>query len=107
MIRSPSDLPTMLPILPRGTDLPAALPTQSPDAAGNTVDFPTLLARSIDGVELSQQGADREAQKLALGQGNLHETALALEKADISMRVLVKARNKVVEAYQEVMRMNV
>ncbi len=44
---------------------------------------------------------------MALGGGNLHETAIALEKADIAMRVATKVRNKLVEAYQEVMRMSV
>jgi flagellar hook-basal body complex protein FliE len=54
-----------------------------------------------------QAVADQEAEKVALGGGNLHETALALEKADVALRLATKVRNKLVEAYQEVMRMNV
>ncbi len=69
--------------------------------------FADELGKAIDGAEKLQASADAEAQKLALGDGNLHEAALALEKADISMRVLTKVRNKVVDAYQEVMRMGV
>ena len=44
---------------------------------------------------------------LAGGEGNLHETMLALEKADVSMRVAMKVRNKILDAYNEVMRMPV
>jgi flagellar hook-basal body complex protein FliE len=69
--------------------------------------FADKLGRALGSVEQAQFDADLEAQKTAFGAGNLHETAIALEKADISMRVLTKVRNKVVEAYQEVMRMNV
>jgi len=74
-------------------------------AAGRS--FAEELGRALDAVEGAQLEADGEARKVALGGGNLHETAIALEKADISMRVLTKVRNKLVEAYQEVMRMTV
>ena len=69
--------------------------------------FADELGRALGAVESAQLSADAEAQRAALGAGNIHETAIALEKADISMRVLTKVRNKLVEAYQEVMRMNV
>jgi len=69
--------------------------------------FEGELGKALAAVEQAQQEADREAEKVALGGGNLHETALALEKADVAMRLATKVRNKLVEAYQEVMRMNV
>ena len=68
--------------------------------------FSDELANAIRSVEGLQLEADEQATRVALGGGNLHETAIALEKADIAMRVATKVRNKVVEAYQEVMRMN-
>jgi flagellar hook-basal body complex protein FliE len=37
--------------------------------------------------------------------GNIHETLLAMSKADVSFRMLTEVRNKIVSAYQEVMRM--
>jgi flagellar hook-basal body complex protein FliE len=79
---------------------PAAAPKGGPS-------FADALGQAVGEVEKLQLEADGEARKAALGAGNLHETALALEKADVSMRVLTKVRNKVVEAYQEVMRMSV
>ncbi len=86
--------------LPALDRTPAARPASGPGFAGE-------LSRALGSVEEMQLQADREAEKVALGGGNLHETALALEKADIALRVLSKVRNKVVEAYQEVMRMTV
>lgn len=69
--------------------------------------FADALGTAVAQVDALQREADAEAAKVALGGGNLHETALALEKADVSMRVLTKVRNKIVDAYQEVMRMSV
>lgn len=78
-------------------------------AAATTGDksFGDELSAAIQSVESQSQVANAESEKLAAGGGNIHETALALEKADVSMRLLLKARNKVVEAYQELSRMPV
>lgn len=95
-----------------GLQLPLA-PDTAPDAAsraapaGGAPSFAAALGDAIGEVDALQTQADAESEKLALGGGNLHETALALEKADVALRVLSKVRNKVVEAYQEVMRMGV
>jgi flagellar hook-basal body complex protein FliE len=69
--------------------------------------FADALGQALQSVDRLQVDADRDAQAVALGGGNLHETALALEKADVAMKLAVKVRNKVVEAYQDVMRMSV
>jgi flagellar hook-basal body complex protein FliE len=74
---------------------------------GGFAGFEAELGKALSGVEGLQQEADREAEKVALGGGNLHEAALALEKADVAFRLATKVRTKLVEAYQEVMRMNV
>ncbi|HEY1101358.1 MAG TPA: flagellar hook-basal body complex protein FliE [Myxococcota bacterium] len=69
--------------------------------------FADELMKAVGSVEQQSKAADVESTTLANGGGNIHETALALEKADVSMRLLLKARNKVVEAYQELSRMPV
>jgi flagellar hook-basal body complex protein FliE len=83
----------------------------SPDAApknvGSSNGFQEMMMNAINGAEHAQITADTQVERLARGEGNLHEVALSLEQADISMRLLVKARNKIVEAYQEIMRMPV
>ncbi len=69
--------------------------------------FADALGKALGATEQLQVSADAQAEQLALGGGNLHEVSLALEKADIAMRVAVRVRNKLVDAYQEIMRMSV
>ena len=89
------------------TNVPVPADAQGMAPRAGAASFGEELGRALGAVEQAQLDADGEARKVALGGGNLHETAIALEKADISMRVLTKVRNKIVEAYQEVMRMSV
>jgi flagellar hook-basal body complex protein FliE len=91
--RIPSSLPELR--APTG-------PTRTGGAA-----FADALGQALGQVEALQQAGDVQSAAVANGGGNLHEVALALEKADVSMRVAAKVRNKLVEAYQEVMRMPV
>ncbi len=68
--------------------------------------FQETLKESLEKVNTLQKEADEAVKKLAMGNGgNIHETMLAIEKADISFRMMMQVRNKIVEAYQEVMRM--
>jgi len=76
---------------------------QNPSGAG----FAETLGGALQKVDEMQMSADAQAEKVAMGGGNLHEMSLALEKADVSMRLAMKVRNKLVEAYQEIMRMGV
>lgn len=69
--------------------------------------FAETLGSAIQKVDAMQMDADAQVEKVALGGGNLHEMSLALEKADVSMRLAMKVRNKLIDAYQEIMRMNV
>ena len=78
----------------------------APERAGGA-SFADALGQALRGVDKLQADADQNAQKVALGGGNLHETALAMEKADIALKLAFKVRNKIVEAYQDVMRMSV
>lgn len=82
-------------------------PTSGAAAPTQGASFGDLLGKAVAKADSLQLSADVEAERSAQGAGNLHETALALEKADVAMRVITKVRNKVVEAYQEVMRMSV
>ncbi|HEX4510483.1 MAG TPA: flagellar hook-basal body complex protein FliE [Burkholderiaceae bacterium] len=69
--------------------------------------FAETLGNAMQKVDAMQVDADQQAEKVALGGGNLHEMSMALEKADISMRLAMKVRSKLVDAYQEIMRMSV
>jgi flagellar hook-basal body complex protein FliE len=84
----------------------AEAPAPARPAAG-AKGFAHELGKALDSVETLQLDADRQADALAHGAGNLHEASIALEKADISLRLATKVRNRLVEAYQEIMRMQV
>jgi flagellar hook-basal body complex protein FliE len=71
-------------------------------------DFGTHLSQALGEVNQLQQQADQAIQQLVGdGKGDLQETMVALEKADVSFRLMMQIRNKVLEAYQEIMRMQV
>ncbi len=68
--------------------------------------FGQYLAEEIDGVNNLQKEADEAVAAVTTGRSrNLHEMMIALDKADVSFRMLTKVRSKVVDAYQEIMRM--
>ena len=79
-------------------------------AAANPLkaEFSTYLKDALGEVNQLQQSADKAIQQLVgEGKGDLQDTMVALEKADISFRFMMQVRNKVLEAYQEIMRMQV
>jgi flagellar hook-basal body complex protein FliE len=68
--------------------------------------FKTMLTDSINKVNGLMNDSDQAVEDLASGKSsNVHHTMIALQKADISFRMLLEARNKVMSAYNEVMRM--
>ncbi len=78
-------------------------PKDKVDAAA----FNGELGRAVQALDKVQVEADEQASLVARGAGNLHEMSLALEKADVAMRLAMRVRNKVVETYNEIMRMGV
>ncbi|KAB0667180.1 flagellar hook-basal body complex protein FliE [Oryzomonas japonica] len=74
----------------------------APEGAGKF--FSELVSKVND----LQTQSDQAIQGLATGENkNLHEVMISMEKASISFQFLAQVRNKAVEAYQEVMRMQV
>jgi flagellar hook-basal body complex protein FliE len=70
--------------------------------------FRSLLENAIAGVESARVTADTQVQAFLNGDGGeLHTAALAAQKAEMSFELFVQVRNKVVQAYQEVMRMQI
>ena len=75
------------------------------DGAGS---FASVLKKSLTEVNNMQQKADAAITALASGEKvSLHETMIAMEQADVSFRMMMQVRNKIVEAYQEILRMQV
>jgi len=72
------------------------------------VNFADALKQSIDQVNEYQKNADSAIKNMAAGKTkNIHETMLAIEKADMSLKLMMQVRNKVLDAYKEIMRMQV
>ncbi len=70
--------------------------------------FLDYVKDSINEVDQAQKSSDKMTTNLATGANeNIHETMLALSKAELSFNLMVQVRNKALEAYQEVMRMPV
>ncbi len=77
------------------------------DQAGSAT-FGEFLMQSIEDVNSKQVKAESSIGELLSGKSNgLHETMLSVEKADVSLRLIVKVRNKALESYKEIMRMQV
>ncbi|TMU87792.1 flagellar hook-basal body complex protein FliE [Bacillus sp. BHET2] len=72
----------------------------------STEDFSQLLKKSIDEVNKTQVQSDQLTEKLVRGDNvDLHQVMIASQKASITLQTTMEVRNKVVEAYQEIMRM--
>jgi len=83
-------------------------PQKKGGVEGNQGSFRKMLQTSIAEVNQLQNAADNSIEQLVAGRSrNLHETMIAMEKADISFRLMMEVRNKIIEAYNEVMRMQV
>ena len=62
----------------------------------------------FENTEQNLQIADQAVLKSNMGENvDLHEMMIAMEKADISLRLMVQLRNKAIDAYHEIMRMQV
>ncbi|ANQ54054.1 flagellar hook-basal body protein FliE [Thermosipho affectus] len=69
-------------------------------------DFTSILNDAIKSVNQQQKKAEQMADDFATGKiSNIHEVIVEAEKASISLRLTVEVRNKIVDAYKEIMRM--
>lgn len=88
----------------------AAGPRKSaqPEETSN-VDFGEKLKAAVDQVNNTQQAAGELTRTFVSGETdkNLHEVMISLQKASISFQSMIQVRNKLVTAYQEIMRMQV
>ena len=89
--------------------LPGSSPLKSSGAPGvSGEDFSEILSRSIAEVNGQTQEADVLVKGLATGEhANIHETMIAMEKAGLSFRMMTRVQQKVIDAYREIMRMQI
>jgi flagellar hook-basal body complex protein FliE len=91
------------PIAGAGIALPEI---QSPAQAGRPGAFQSALESAIGRVEDFRQAAAQGVERFLAGEGGeLHGTILETQRAELAFELFLQVRNKVVQAYQEVMRM--
>jgi len=91
-----------LPVMP--ADQPGALAPAQP--SGDS--FSTMLGRMVGEVNGKQINASETVNNLqAGGDVPLHQAVIAMEEANVSFQLMVEVRNKLLDAYQEIMKMQV
>lgn len=70
-------------------------------------EFAQRIKQAVLDVNEKQLVADDSIEKVIQGEMGLHEGMIAIGKAEISLKILAQVRNKVMAAYNEVMRMQV
>jgi flagellar hook-basal body complex protein FliE len=90
-----------------GAGAPAAGHSSPADAAAGAADFGAALKQVLGTVNASTADANQAVGNMIEGTGDVHEAMIALQRADMMLELTVQIRNKVVQAYQDVMRMPV
>ncbi len=87
------------------TDEPGALPR--PASPGGD-DFSNALKDAVERIDDSQKAADGQIEAFVAGeQENIHEVVIAMNEAKLSFELMTQVRNRLLETYQELMRMQV
>ena len=109
MMSSISNVDQVLAEMRRLTAAAQSQPLQTEKAAAGDADFSTLLKQSIDQVNATQQAATKLSGAFSSGDPNVDvtEVMIALQKAGVAFQAMTEVRNKLVEAYKDVMNMPV
>jgi len=83
-----------------GANLPKA---DTPASAGPS--FGNLVKEAITSVVEAGRKSDTQAQALASGKANLVDVATAVSETEVAIETLVSVRDKVIQAYEEIMKM--
>ena len=77
-----------------------------PDKIGRrNPEFAKRIEEAVKDVNTKQHIADDSIEKVLIGEMGIHEGMMAIGKAETSLKILAQVRNKVMSAYNEVMRM--
>jgi flagellar hook-basal body complex protein FliE len=88
------------------TNLTPVLPVETTGKTIKTADFQDVLREALARVENSRAAADQAVDQFLTGDNqDLHTTVLATQKASLDFEYFLQVRNKVVQSYQEIMRM--
>jgi flagellar hook-basal body complex protein FliE len=87
------------------------LSSETTSAASGTASsdsFGSVVKDAVQSLDKSQKGAEHEMTRAVTGEStDLHRTIIALQTADLGFQFALQVRNKVIGAYEEIMRMQV
>ena len=96
-------IPPIAPITPSTT-----APTAPVAGSGSGSGFENALAKSIGNLQDTQAQADQQVQAFATGQSqDMSSVVMSVEKASLELQLATQVRNKAVDAYNEIFRMQV
>ena len=79
---------------------------KGPELTADGANFGDLLKQAMQEVDVAQSTAQQEARNLITGGAtDMHSAILAVQKADVSFQMMMAVRSKLIDAYREVMRM--
>lgn len=88
--------------------IPEINSTQKPSASSNTQQITQSFEDMLSSLNQSQQNSDGLVEQLARGEDvDLHTVMIAMEENNVNFNVVLGIRDKLVEAYREIMRMQV
>jgi flagellar hook-basal body complex protein FliE len=81
---------------------------EKPKVEKTSTSFSEVLKDSISKVSELEKEANVQTEKLVAGESqDIHNTMIAVEKADLSFQMMMQIRNKIISAYEEIMRIQV
>lgn len=81
------------------------LPGEQPAAAAGGSSFADMVGQGLDSFVASQQQAEQLTQQAVQGKADINDVILAVQSADVMLNTVVALRDKVVQAYQDILRM--
>jgi flagellar hook-basal body complex protein FliE len=92
-------------VKPSGQDILVG-PTETTGDSASPSSFRGVLNQLLDGATRSHSSADAAVRDMAMGQtDNLHAVMLQMAQADLTFHLILEIRNRLTDAYQEVMKM--
>jgi flagellar hook-basal body complex protein FliE len=83
---------------------PVTPPTSPKTSAGG---FGDALGQMVNAVETTTGAANTAISKMLDGSGDVHDAMIAIQRAEMTFELTVQMRNKLIQAYQDIMRMPV
>ncbi|MDA8168168.1 MAG: flagellar hook-basal body complex protein FliE [Nitrospiraceae bacterium] len=89
-----------------GSGMGGLLPAKSGEKGPGQKGFDELMQHAINEISRIQTETENATKELASG-GDITHAVIAMEKADVNFQVMIQVRNKLLSAYEEIMRMQI